>query len=251
MGCRVRIRGVRGGMYLIEMGRRCRVNTKQGIGDLDRTHSLNIVHPLFLTSGALLSPTSPGATLPSPHNTPAESSLPVNSSNPPSLHSIAGVMNIVVGRRYAWCKFSGDALRKASAFCFVSSCAVSCTGSTNGYTPHAPTYPILLPLSLRTRQTSTRSPISHYTLQRPDPFGCDIDVRVSLQRVDVFDTARSAEVYLLWLIQDLHIWMAHGLELLQSVSCKLKHRTPVLISRLQRRQRGVKDEQCKWCSVIL
>lgn len=63
------------------------------------THSLRAPHPPFLTSGAEISPTSPGATPPRPHSTPAASSFWVKRSNPLSLHSIAGVTNIDDGRR--------------------------------------------------------------------------------------------------------------------------------------------------------
>ena len=57
-----------------------------------RTHSLNALHPLFLTSGELTSPTSFPINPPAPHNTPCPSSIPVKTSNPPNLHSNASVI---------------------------------------------------------------------------------------------------------------------------------------------------------------
>ena len=56
-----------------------------------KTHSLRALHPLFLTSGELTSPTSFPIKPPAPHNTPCPSSIPVKTSNPPSLHSNASV----------------------------------------------------------------------------------------------------------------------------------------------------------------
>jgi hypothetical protein len=79
------------------------------------THSLRTPHPPFLTSGPDTAPTSPGASPPRPHKTPAGSSLVVSSSNPPNLHSIEGVTKIAAGRRYEWCSESGGELRNAVA----------------------------------------------------------------------------------------------------------------------------------------
>lgn len=61
--------------------------------------------------------------------------------------------------------------------------------------PHAPSYPILFPLSLATGQAAARIPIAEDTWKWPDPLGRNVNMGVCFDGIDILYSEAMSSAY--------------------------------------------------------